>query len=267
MPAGSQVYIYSDRDVEWREANLKHRAMVLEHLTINQVYVPRSGFSACHELETHLNLLEYSHFFILADSDFFESGLNPDTRNVAMLASMKFLLDKRSRELGIEYVFNPVVEVWRSNTMQKLKGLDITNTYNIENITARVLAMASSNPEVFNFLESTTYIKGAENHFDLCSLQEFLAPGEDLPSTVCFADLVVRTNPYTDRILIGWSSERGKGWDVNPKDKCRMREWKPKDQMVFICESRTGGGVQQQRQPLRHATTMPLCHFTTSKLT
>jgi len=199
-----------------------------ENIQVTAVHTtPAQSMAAMSRLK-QLPLEEYDEMFLLADNSL--SPVMADKQTVAMVVQMKTIIEERVQDAE----FQPMVEYCTDNAGAQLSLVGIQNLINTSSMMSRALAMVAISTTAHGVLCDLLSTDG--NNLDIMYLSYYLAPGEQLPKELNFAEATAITNRAAQQVCIGWSEGTGseKEWVINPKDKLQKRPWSKDDKLIVI---------------------------------
>jgi len=229
---GTEVELYttlSEEEVnEVLENTQRKNEQTFENIKVTAVHTTPSHSMAAMCRLKQLPLKKYDEMFLLADNSL--GPVMADKQTVAMVVQMKALLEERVQDAE----FQPMVEYCTDNAGNQLSLVGIQNLINTSSLMSRALAMVAIDTTAHGVLCDLLSTDG--NNLDIMYLSYYLAPGEQLPRELNFAEATAIVNRAAQQVIIGWSEGNGseKEWVINPKDKLRSRPWTPEDKLIVI---------------------------------
>jgi len=230
--AGTKVELYTTLSQEEVEEILENTQVKNEkrfdNIEVTSVHTTPSQSMASMSRLKQLPIEQYDEMFLLADNSL--GPVMADKQTVAMIVQMKVILEERVQDAE----FQPMVEFCTDNAGEQLSLVGIQNLINTSSMMSRALAMVTISTTAHGVLCDLLSTDG--NNLDIMYLSYYLAPGEQLPKELNFAEATAITNRAAQQVIIGWSegSESEKQWVINPKDKLKSRPWTPEDKIIVI---------------------------------
>jgi len=230
--SGTEVELYTTLSQEEVQEVLENTQAKnesrFENVAVTTVHTTPSHSMAAMSKLKQLPIEEYEEMFMLADNSL--GPVMADKQTVAMIAQMKALLEERDPDAE----FQPMVEFCTDNAGEQLSLIGIQNLINTSSMMSRALAMVTISNTAHAVLCDLLSTDG--NNLDIMELAYYLAPGEELPEELTFAEATAMTNRAAQQVIIGWSEGSGseKEWVINPKDKLKSRPWTTEDKIIVI---------------------------------